>query len=324
MHADEVTNLLDPGILFFALGLLAVALRSDLDVPQPIPKFLSLYLLISIGFRGGHELAHGGFGTHVLVTLGLALAMAVLIPLVSYAALRSLGQTVPNAAAIAAAYGSVSAVTFATTQAHLERLGVPSGGHLVAAMALMESPAILVAIFLAQRSMAKCSTTKAEAWPRIFSRTLSHGSVFVLLGALVVGLLTGERSWPSMKPFLGDIYKGMLTLFLLDLGLVAGKRLPDLKHAGIHLVGFAVVAPVVFALTGMMLARWAGLGEGDALLFTLLCGSASYIAVPAAMRLALPEATPGLYVSMPLALTFPLNVTLGIPLYHSLIQRIWS
>lgn len=310
--------MLDPTILFFFLGLLAVFVRSDLDVPQPIPKLLSLYLLIAIGFKGGYELRHGGMNSEVAVTLVLAIAMATAVPLYTYYFLRR-KLDASNSAAIAAAYGSVSAVTFATATSYLQRLNVPSGGHMVAAMALMESPAILIGIFLAGRA----GKGRRIVWSKVFREAVTNGSVWLLMGSLIIGWITGESGWASLKPFFGDVYKGMLVLFLLDMGLVAAKRLGDIKRAGAFLFRFAILTPVFNAVCGIGLAYLAGLQKGNAFLFTILCGSASYIAVPAAMRLAVPEANPSLYVSMSLALTFPFNIMIGLPAYYWLIDWIW-
>ena len=321
-------NFLSPPILFFFLGLLAVLVRSDLEIPQPIPKFLSLYLMLAIGFRGGVELGHSAPGGQVLLTLGAAIAMAALVPVYCFWILRR-RLDVYNAAAIAATYGSISAVTFVTATAFLERAGIPYGGYMVAAMALMESPAIVVAVILARLALRKPgpdgaapATTLEGGWSHLLRDAFFNSSVFLILGSLLVGLITGERGQTALHPFTNELFSGILCFFLLDMGIVAARRLRDLRTSGGFLLGFAILVPLLNALLGIGLSRLLGLGTGDALLLTILCASASYIAVPAAMRLALPEANPSLSLPLALAVTFPLNITLGMPLYLALIQRL--
>jgi hypothetical protein len=317
-------NLLNPPILFFVMGLLAVWFRSDLEIPQPLPKLFSLYLLFSIGYEGGVRLGASGFSPYVLLCIGLALFMATLVPVYSYFILRA-KLDVPNAAAIAATYGSISAVTFLTAVAFLGKIGLPYGGHMVAGMALMESPAIVVGVLLARRfGAASTSPERTLNWKHLLREAVANASVFMLLGSLIIGVLTGEKAAPSMEPFTHHIFKGMLSFFLLDIGLVAARKMGDLKKSGPFLIGFGLLMPLFNAALGIGLARLIGMTPGDAILFAVLCGSASYIAVPAAMRLALPEANPSLYVSMALAVTFPFNIVLGIPLYTLLVKTIWG
>jgi hypothetical protein len=316
------SNLLSPPVLFFFLGLLAVAVKSDLDLPQPLPRLLSLYLLLSLGFKGGVALHSSGFGIEVVSSLALAILMSVVVPLGAFAVLRR-KLTPANAAAIAAAYGSVSAVTFITATAFLDRLSVPYGGHMIAAMALMESPAIIIGVMLARRSGVAASEDSAEGLRALLREALFNGAVLLLLGSLVIGLVTSQAGEVALKPFTTDIFQGMLALFLLDMGIVSGRRLGDLRRAGAFPPAFALITPIVSAAIAITLARVVGLPAGDALLLTVLCASASYIAVPAVMRHALPEANPGLYVSMALAITFPFNVALGIPLYMSAVNALW-
>jgi hypothetical protein len=323
-------NFLSPPILFFFLGILAVLVRSDLEIPQPIPKFLSLYLMLAIGFRGGVELSHSAPGTQVLATLAAAVAIAAIVPVYCYFILRR-RLDVYNAAAIAATYGSISAVTFVTASTFLDRAGIAYGGHMVAAMALMESPAIVVAVILARLALARPGAQGAATggalqggWQHLLRDAFFNSSVFLILGSLLVGLITGERGQAALQPFTGGLFSGILCFFLLDMGIVAARRLGDLRASGPFLLGFAILVPLFNALLGIGLSRLLSLGTGDALLFTILCASASYIAVPAAMRLALPEANPGLSLPLALAVTFPLNITLGMPLYLALIQRFGS
>lgn len=314
-------NFLNPQILFFFLGVSAVLLRSDLDLPQPIPKFLSLYLLLSIGYEGGAHLRESGLTSGVLLVMAAAIIMATIVPLYCYPLLRR-RLDAPNAGAIAATYGSISAVTFITASAFLQRIGLPSSGHMVAAMALMESPAMVVGVLLVRK--AQHGEGARVTWSAFLRDALLNGSVFLLMGSLVIGAVAGDSGYQSVKPFTKEIFKGMLAFFLLDMGILAAKRLNDLRSHGTFLVGFALGIPVLNAALGMVVAKFLGLTEGDALLFTILCGSASYIAVPAAMRLAVPEANPSLYVPMSLAVTFPFNIIIGIPVYASVIHSFWT
>jgi hypothetical protein len=315
-----LSNLLNPPVLFFFLGVLACVVGSDLEIPQPLPKFFSLYLLLSIGFKGGVELAKSGFHVEVAWTLAAAVGMAMLVPAVTFFILRR-KMDVSNAAAVAATYGSISAVTFIAATSFLSLLNLKSSGYMVAAMALMESPAIVVGIALAR--ITATSKERGFDWSGLLRDAFFNGSVLVLVGALVIGMMTGEAGGKALAPFTTDIFKGMLCLFLLDMGLVSARRLGAIKQLGAFPLAFALVVPLGSASVAILLARLIGLGCGDALLFTTLCASASYIAVPAAMRMALPEANPGLYVTMSLAITFPFNIILGLPLYMGVINHIW-
>ncbi len=317
-------NVLAPPILFFFLGMAATWLGSDLSIPQPIVRFLSLYLLFAIGMHGGVELATGGLGMRAILALGAGVLLAFAVPAWSFFVLR-LKLDVPNAAAVAATYGSISAVTFVTAGSFLDDLGIRWGGHMVAAMALMESPAIVVGVFLA-RSFAQPDGPRRGGEPtgprEILREAFLNGAVFLLLGSLVVGAVTGERGWEAVRPLAELPFKGILCLFLLDMGLVAARRLRDLRASGPFLLSFALLAPPVHAAIGILAALLLGLDRGDALLLAVLSGSASYIAVPAAMRLSVPEANPSVYVSMALAVTFPFNIAIGIPLYLAVIDAL--
>ncbi len=317
-----IDNFLNPPILFFFLGLLAVFVRSDLEIPAPIPKILSLYLLFAIGLKSGVGIAASGFQTQIVITLAAASVMASVVPLYAFFILRR-KLSVADAAAIAATYGSVSAVTFITAAAFLEKLSIPYGGYMVAAMALMESPAIIVAVLLYRLRSVESSGASFE-WRELWRDAFFNGSVFLIMGSLIIGVLSGEAGAKALKPFTSDIFTGVLCFFLLDMGIVAAKRLGDLKKAGVFLTSFAILLPVVNAALAIPLAYALGFSQGDAFLFTILCASASYIAVPAAMRLSIPEANPSLYVPMSLAITFPFNIIAGMPLYLAVIDRIWS
>ncbi len=319
-----LSNFLNPPILFFFLGMLAVFLHSDLEIPQPIAKFLSLYLLLAIGFKGGVSLYQSGINYQVAVTIALAMLMASVVPLYSFFILRwRLG--VADAAAIAATYGSISAVTFITASSLLTKLDIDYGGHLVAAMALMESPAIIIGVLFYRlfRTDDQGKDKSEFSWSELLRDAFFNGSVLLLIGSLAIGAMTGESGKQALQPFTGDLFKGLLAFFLLDMGLVAARRLRDLRKAGIFLVSFGILVPLLNAALGLGVAYWAGLPLGDAFLFVVLCASASYIAVPAAVRLAIPEANPSLYVPMSLAITFPFNIIVGLPLYLQAINHLW-
>lgn len=323
-----LSNVLNPPILFFFIGLAAVFLKSDLEIPQPIPKLFSLYLLFAIGFKGGHELHESGLTSEIAIALVAAVIVASVVPIYSFFILR-LKLDIYNAAAIAATYGSISAVTFVTATSFLARLNVDFGGHMVAALALMESPAIIVGLLLVRifvnRDKANSNAVKeAVSWREVLRESFLNGSVFLLVGSLVVGLITSDQGWESLEPFTGEMFYGVLTFFLLDMGLVAARRFHDLRKGGTFVIGFSILMPILNALLGIAIAGFIQMSPGDALLFAVLCASASYIAVPAAMRLTVPEANPSLYISMALALTFPFNIIIGIPVYFQLIQRFWA
>ncbi|MEA5534742.1 sodium-dependent bicarbonate transport family permease [Crocosphaera sp. XPORK-15E] len=314
-------NILNPPVLFFFLGMCAVFCKSDLEIPYPLPKLFSLYLLLAIGFKGGYELSRSGLNTQIILTLVAAVVMASVVPIYSYFILRYKLDNY-NAAAIAAAYGSISAVTFITASSFLEKLHIAYGGHMVAALALMESPAIVVGLILVRFFAPKKEGDEEVSWRKVLQEAFLNGSVFLLVGSLLVGALTGETGWEKLQPFTQGIFYGALTFFLLDMGLVAAKRIRELGKTGSFLIGFSVISPIVNALVGISIAKVLGFTEGNALLFAVLSASASYIAVPAAMRMTVPEANPSLYVSMALALTFPFNIVIGIPLYLEIIHRL--
>ncbi|MEB3264738.1 MAG: sodium-dependent bicarbonate transport family permease [Synechococcus sp.] len=317
-------NLLSPPVLFFFLGILAVLLGSDLEIPAPLPKLFSLYLLLAIGFKGGMELQHSGLGQQVLLTIGAAVLMSMLVPITSFLVLRNRLDAY-NAAAVAAAYGSISAVTFITAEGFLNVLEVRFDGFMVAALALMESPAIIVGLLLVKlAAVPEVGNCRAIGWPTLLREAFLNGSVFLLIGSLLIGYLVAAFSpagLEKMDPFTDKLFYGALSFFLLDMGIVSAQRLHDLRRAGPFLIGFAVLAPLVHAGIGLVLARLLGLPQGDALLLMVLCASASYIAVPAAMRMTVPQANPSLYISTALGVTFPFNIVVGIPLYMALVDR---
>jgi hypothetical protein len=289
-----------------------------LEIPQPLPKLFSLYLLLAIGFKGGYELDESGITPQIALTLLAAILMAFVVPVYSFFVLRIKLDTY-NAAAIAATYGSISAVTFITAQSFLKILNIPSGGHMVAALALMESPAIIIGILLV-RIFSQNKENEKFSWNEVLREAFLNGSVFLLIGSVIIGILTGQKGWEKLHPFTQDIFYGVLAFFLLDMGMVAARRIKDLSKTGSFLIIFSIFMPVANAIFGIIIAKAIGMSAGNTLLFAVLCASASYIAVPAAMRMSVPEANPSLYVSMALALTFPFNIIIGIPLYFNIIK----
>ena len=321
-----LSNILNPPVLFFFLGMLAIFLQSDLEIPQPLPKLFSLYLLLAIGFKGGYEIEESAINPEIVLTLLAAIFMASVVPIYSFFILKLKLDTY-NAAAIAATYGSISAVTFITAQSFLKVLNIDSSGHMVAALALMESPAIIVGIVLVRffaKSQLETGEGEAEkfSWGEVLREAFLNGSVFLLIGSVIVGIITGEKGWEKLHPFTQDIFYGVLSFFLLDMGMVAARRIKDLRNTGLFLIAFGIFMPVFNAIIGIFISKLIGMSEGNALLFAVLCASASYIAVPAAMRMTVPEANPSLYVSMALAITFPFNIIVGIPLYFNIIKTI--
>jgi hypothetical protein len=314
-----ISNLTNPTLLFFVLGMVAALIRSDLEIPPQISKFLSLYLLFSIGFKGGMELSHSGFTREVALTLGLAVFMSVIVPFYTYFILRR-KLDVYNAGALAATYGSVSAVTFITASSFLADKQIDFGGHMVAAMALMESPAIIIGVTLIRFFSKDNPGQPRHGIGHILKEAFSNGSVLMILGSLVIGIVSDEKQAEGIKPFTSDIFKGFLAVFLLDMGIIAAKRFRSFGKGGWFLPLFGILIPVINAALAIFLAHGLGIDDGNAFLLAILASSASYIAVPAALRLAIPEADPGLYIPMALAITFPFNLVVGIPIYFYLLQ----
>ena len=321
-----INNFTSPAVLFFFLGLLAVAVKSDLEIPPAIAKFFSLYLLFDIGIKGGEELFHSGFTMHIIYIILACMFMACLVPLVAYRVLK-IKLNVYDAGAIAATYGSVSAVTFATATAFLTGQNEPFGGYMTAGMALMESPAIVVGLMLIRKNTAAEKNSIEAAHGSNMSEVLReaffNGSIVLLVGSMIIGYLAGEHGETDLKPFVGGIFKGMLCLYLLDMGIVAGSRISALKESGLFLVAFGLITPIINATLGISIAYLLGLSHGDALLFTVLCASASYIAVPAAMRMAVPQANMSLLLPMSLGVTFTFNIVIGIPVYYGIITSLF-
>ena len=311
-----INNLTNPSLLFFILGVLAVKLKSDLEIPPTSAKFIALYLMISIGFKGGQELSHSEFTAGIFWALAFGVLLSAAIPFYTFFILkRKVG--VPNAAAIAAAYGSISAVTFVAAAAFLEAQGIGFGGHMVAVMALMEAPAIISGVIL----LRKYTPSKSEGGlKQIVIHAFTNSSVLLILGSLVIGLIADEKQAEGIKPFITDIFKGFLAVFLLDMGITSGRKLKAFFKTGYFSSLFATLIPLINGVLVAYISQWVSPEVGDRLIFAILAASASYIAVPAAMKLSNPEADEGLYVPMALAVTFPFNLTLGMPIYWMIIQ----
>lgn len=312
-----LSNLTNPTLLFFLLGVIACLLKSDLEIPASTSKFISLYLLFSIGFKGGQELAHSPFTWEILFSLLFGLLIASLIPFYTFFILkRRLG--IHNAGAIAAAYGSVSAVTFVAAASFLEAEQLHFGGHMVAVMALMEAPAIIIGVVLLRR-YDNGSDAQKTSLGSLVRHSLTNSSVLMILGSLIIGLIADSKQAEGIKPFTTDIFKGFLAIFLLEMGMVTASRFRAFRQYGWFVSLFAVLIPALNGSIVALCSIWITTDPGNRFIFAILAASASYIAVPAAMRLAAPEADPGLYVPMALGVTFPFNITLGMPLYMFLI-----
>ena len=313
--------LLDPTILFFIFGIFAGLVKSNLEIPQPISRFLSLYRLMALGLKGGFALNKSGFTPEIAISLGLAITLAIAIPLLGYNLLKYKLDKL-DAAAIAATYGSISAVTFITTTLVLDQSGISYGGHMAAAMALMESPAIIIAIILANRIRQQRSgnTSGHTSLGKVLHESFTDGGQLLLLGALVVGLISGDSGHKVMAPFSIDLFKGLLAFFLLDMGLLAAKSLGELKGKPSVTLAYAFIAPPTHAMIALSLCHVFHISLGDTILLMILAASASYIAVPAVLRHAMPEVSPAIYMGMSLGITFPLNIILGIPIYSAIAK----
>ncbi len=318
-------NLLSPIILFFALGLAAALVRSDLSVPEAAAKTLSIYLLFAIGFKGGVSVSDHGVDATLVLSLIAGLILSFLLPFAAFGLLRVMTRLdALDAAAVAGHYGSISIVTFVAATSVLQSQGIASEGYLVAVAAVMEAPAILSALWLAARfSTQAANEGRAQDSKGLFREILFNGSIVLLVGSFVIGFLSGPQGLSEIESFIVAPFKGVLCLFLLDMGLVAGRGLRSSAHyLRPGLILFGIVMPIIGSLAGLVAASMIGLSTGGTVLLMTLSASASYIAVPAAMRVALPEANPSIYLTMSLGITFPFNLTIGIPLYLSLAQVI--
>jgi hypothetical protein len=318
-------NLLSPAVLFFALGILAAVCKSDLKFPDAMYVALTIFLLTAIGFKGGVSLSAAGLGAVWLPGLAVIL-LGGLIPLWTYPILRFVGKfSAVDAASIAGHYGSVSAVTFIAATNFLKEVNQPYEEYSAAFLAVMESPAIIVGILLGKMALKGQASdagpvARGGGFGAVLHEAVFGRSVFLLVGGLLVGFLCGKRGMESVSGFFVTPFQGILALFLLELGTVAGRRLGDLRKVGAFLVGFGVVMPVVHGVLGVIVGQLCGLSLGGAVLLGVLASSASYIAAPAAMRLSLPDANPTFSLTGALVITFPFNVTLGIPLYFAVAQ----
>ncbi len=310
-------NLTNPALLFFILGIIAVQFKSDLEIPENSSKFISIYLLLSIGFKGGQELSHSGINFETLMSMGLGLFLAIAIPLASFFILKR-KMSIENAGAIAASYGSVSAVTFVTATSFLDFEAVEFNGHMIAVMALMEAPAIIVGVLLINY-FKRSSESQKSPLSNILWHSVTNGSVLLIMGSLVIGYMASAEQAEGIRPFTTDIFKGFLAVFLLDMGITSGKQLSSIINKGLYPFIFSSLMPFINGLIALLISMQITSEPGNQLLFAILGASASYIAVPAAMKQAIPEANPGLYLPMALGITFPINVMIGIPFYYSVI-----
>lgn len=309
-------NLTNPALLFFLLGIIATRLKSDLEIPPNSSKFISLYLLFSIGFKGGQELAHSHFDLEIIWSALFGIFIAVIIPTYCFFILKR-KFSIENSGAIAAAYGSVSAVTFVTAVSFLEIQKYTFSGHMVAIMALMEAPAIIIGVIL-MKLYAKNSTVNTKM-KTVIKHSLTNGSVLLIIGSLLIGYLASDQQAMGIKPFTTDIFKGFLAIFLLDMGIVSGKKLNVFFKSGWFPALFAIIIPLFNGSIVAFLSQFITNDIGNRFIFAILAASASYIAVPAAMKIVAPKANPGLFLPMALAITFPFNITFGMPIYLSII-----
>jgi hypothetical protein len=321
LGAAASVNLLAPAVLFFALGAAAGFLKSDLTVPEQVAKTLALYLMLCIGFKGGVEARAAGLSGQMLEVATLGLAFSFAASFAAFIVLRAISKLdSATAAATAAHYGSVSVVTFAAGSEYLRSIGVEFGGYMTAVLALMETPAIVAALLVAGAGGKEQTRFK----PNLVREVLLNGAAVLLVGSFIIGALTGERGMAKLETFVGPLFQGALCLFLLDMGLVAARRLAAAPQLSAPLVGFAVLWPILSACAALGAARALGVDAGDATLLAILAASASYIAAPAAMRMALPQADAGVYLSLSLGVTFPFNILIGIPLYAALARAFWG
>ncbi len=316
-------NLLSPAILFFVLGITAGFIKSDLNVPDQISRYLAIYLMMAIGFKGGVAIAEtADINSQVILTIVAGLAVGFLQPFIAYWMLKATTKLdSPTAAAVAAHYGSISMVTFVTAVSFLGASEVIYAGYIVAVLALMEAPAILSGLYIAHRAAPETIKATERATPKLSREIFTNGAILLLIGAFMIGWITGKPGLDKMEGFLVTPFQGILALFLLDMGLVVSRELHHLKEFNIRLVSFGIYMPLIGSAVGLILSKLIGLDVGTGMLFMVLCASASYIAVPAAIRLALPKAKAAIYIPMSLAITFPFNIAIGIPLYYALAEN---
>ncbi len=313
-----IENLTNPALLFFVLGIIAVYLKSDLEIPENSSKFISLYLLFAIGFKGGQELSHETFTIEIAWSMLFGIIISLMIPIYTFFILRR-KLSVFDSGAIAAAYGSVSAVTFVTAVSFLEAQQLVLHGHMVAIMALMESPAIIIGLLLI--SIFNKDENEKISKRNAIKHSFTNGSVLLILGSLIIGFLASAKQAEGIKPFTNDLFKGFLAIFLLDMGITSGKKLKSFFSFGWFPMLFAILIPLINGSFIAMLSSFVTHDITNRFIFAILAASASYIAVPAAMKISVPKANPGLFLPMALAITFPINITIGMPIYFLIIQN---
>jgi len=314
-----VDTLTSPVILFFVLGFVAAALKSDLTIPEAFAKAMSIYLMAAIGLKGGVEVSKSGITAEIMVAAAAGLALSFLLPVIAFAFLRSIGKlSKVDAGAVAAHYGSVSVVTFVTAIELLTGDGLSPAGYMVAVLALMETPAIISGLMLARWGETTSGESNGPPWHEV----LTNASVMLLVGSFVIGAIAGSDGFAAVKPLFDTGFRGVLCLFLLDMGLIAARRLMQSRKMTLRLVFLAILLPLVNGTIGTAVGTFIGLDVASAAALGILAASASYIAVPAAMRLALPQADPGIYLSMSLGVTFPFNIIFGISIFAALAQAL--
>jgi len=319
--SDAISNLSSPMILFFVLGFISTILKSDIEIPEVITKTLAIYFMIAIGLKGGYEIHKSGIDANLYSSIVNSFLIGIIVPVIAFLILRYIGKfDSTNSGAIAAHYGSVSVVTFVTAISFLNAKSETFSGYMVGMMALMESPAIFVSLLLVRIFQSEKLASLKSNTVDLLKESLFNASVVLLFGSLLIGYAVGEKGITAVKPFFIEPFNGVLTLFLLDMGMIAGKRISEFKAVGLFLFTFAIIMPVISATITIFLTKMFGFSVGDSLLFTILAASASYIAAPAAVRIALPKANPAYYITMSLAITFPFNIMIGIPFYYFLIN----
>jgi uncharacterized protein len=318
------TNLLSPIVLAFGLGMFAALVKSDLEFPEALYHALTIYLLLAIGLKGGIALAATPLAD-IAVPLLATIVLGVVTPLTAFAVLRWVGRIDRvNAAAIAAHYGSVSAVTFLAAQTFAGTVGYAVEGYMPALVAVLEVPAIIVALLLVSRQAETAAAKVGGGWVAAVHEVMTGRSILLLVGGVIIGFIADPAALATVEPFFIGLFPGALTLFLLELGMIAARRLRDLRRVGPFLLGFGIVVPVLHGFLGVLVGQYAGLSPGGSAVLGAMVGSASYIAAPAAVRVALPQANPAFYLTSALGVTFPFNLTLGIPLYFAFAHWIAS
>lgn len=313
-----IENLTNPALLFFVLGVIAVYLKSDLEIPDNSSKFISLYLLFAIGFKGGQELSHEVFSLEIGWSMLFGVLISIFIPLYTFFLLKQ-KFSVFDAGAIAATYGSVSAVTFVTAVSYLESQQLNLHGYMVAIMALMESPAIIMGLLLI--SIFNTNSNNIITKRTAIVHSFTNGSVLLIIGSLIIGYLASAKQAEGIKPFTNDLFKGFLAIFLLDMGITSGKKLKTFFSLGWFPIIFAIVIPITNGCLVAMVSSFITHDISNRFMFAILAASASYIAVPAAMKISVPQSNPGLFLPMALAITFPINITIGMPIYFLIVQN---